>query len=165
MTANEENRRTIIVRDADAGELDLARRLMREYVDSLGLDLSFQGFEEEMAGLPGGYAPPGGALFLAFVDGQAAGCAAVRRLGDGTAEMKRLFVRDAYRGLGLGSALGRATVERARELGYRSIKLDTLSIMTAAIALYRSLGFREVEAYRHNPLDGAKYFELELSGA
>jgi putative acetyltransferase len=153
--------------------------LFREYSASLGVDLSFQNFEQELASLPGDYAPPDGRLFLAVLDDAAvetqdsvsfisstslhvAGCIALRKIDAETCEMKRLYVRPEFRGHGAGRALARAVIEAAREIGHRRMRLDTLPQMTEAQALYRGLGFREIAAYRHNPIVGSRYFELEL---
>lgn len=138
------------------------RALMREYADSLSFDLGFQGFEAELAGLPGPYASPDGALLLAHVDGEPAGCVALRRIEGTTGELKRLFVRPSHRGLGLGRKLTETAIAVARELGYERIRLDTTPEMGAAHELYRSLGFGEIEAYRENPIEGASYLELDL---
>jgi putative acetyltransferase len=139
--------------------------LFREYADWLGIDLSFQGFEAELASLPGKYAPPGGELMLAYAPaGDALGCVAMRAL-DGTAvcEMKRLYVRPAARGLGIGAALVEAIIGRAQELGYAQMKLDTLAGMQQAFALYQRFGFLEVPAYYHNPLPGTVYLGKQLT--
>ena len=132
--------------------------LFREYADSLGVDLSFQGFEEELAALPGGY----DALLVAAVDGEPGGCVGIRPFEDGICEMKRLYLRPAARGTGTGRALAEAAIARARELGYGRMRLDTLPSMTAARELYRSLGFVEIEPYRHNPVSGTAFLELQL---
>src|ERR1700733_8877851 len=123
-------------------DLIFARELTREYRDSLGVDLSFQGFGEELAGLPGDYAPPGGALLLAFLGEECAGCIAVRSLSGDVCEMKRLYVRPRWRGLGIGGRLIEAVLGEARRAGYRAIRLDTLPSMTAARAMYEAHGFR-----------------------
>jgi ribosomal protein S18 acetylase RimI-like enzyme len=138
------------------------RRLFREYADSLDFTLDFQDFDDELAALPGDYAPPRGALFVARVDGDLGGCVGLREFGEGACELKRLFVREAQRGSGLGRRLTDAAIETARELGYVRMRLDTTPSMQAAQALYRSLGFREIASYRPNPIHGATFFELEL---
>jgi putative acetyltransferase len=143
------------------------RVLISEYAAFLGQDLSFQHFQEELAGLPGSYAPPGGALFLASVGTAAggsepAGCVAVRHLAEGTCEMKRLFVRPEYRGFGVGRALAERALAAGRELGYRRMRLDTLAVLNDAVALYKVLGFRRIRPYYHNPLPGAQFWEKRL---
>lgn len=147
---------------ATPGELDAARALFREYADWLGVDLCFQGFDEELATLPGKYAPPDGRLLIARDGADAAGCIALRRFDATSGEVKRLYVRPAARGQGLGGALALQVIEAAREIGYRRLVLDTLEPMTAARSLYRSRGFREIPAYYANPLPGAIYMELRL---
>jgi putative acetyltransferase len=147
---------------SEPGRLAVARELIAEYGASVGVDLSFQAFEHELAELPGAYAPPTGRLLVALVDGEPAGCVALRPLGDEACEMKRLYVRPGFRGLRLGRALAERIVESARELGYRRMLLDTLPSMGAAQGLYRSLGFRETAAYTVNPVPGATFMVLDL---
>lgn len=145
-----------------------ARGLFEEYAAWLGINLCFQNFDKELAELPGEYAPPGGRLFLATQNNQIAGCVALRKIdsenvGDDIAEMKRLYVRPQFRGQGLGRSLTAAVIEAARAIGYRRIRLDTLpGKMDHAIAMYHSLGFKNIAAYYHNPVDGAAFMELEL---
>jgi len=142
-------------------EISHARELFREYAAWLGVNLCFQNFEKELAELPGAYVPPTGRLFLATENEQVAGCVALRKIAEGTGEMKRLYVRPAFRGKGLGRALTEAIVEAAREVGYQRLRLDTLpGRMDGAIAMYRSLGFRDIEKYYDNPYDTAAYMEL-----
>lgn len=153
------------IQHADSPQFaDLVRALFREYSASVKADFCFRGFEEELAALPGEYARPAGRLLLAF-DGNAgdvAGCGAFRRLENDICEMKRLYVRPAYRGKSFGAQLAHALIENAREAGYAGMRLDTMPSMARAIALYRSLGFREIECYRVNPMAGALFFELDL---
>jgi ribosomal protein S18 acetylase RimI-like enzyme len=144
------------IRDADA---ETARTLFREYAEGLGIDLGFQDFDRELAELPGDY----DRILLAEADGKTAGCVAIRPLGDDACEMKRLYVRDAYRGLGIGRMLAQAAIEAARELGYAHMRLDTLPSMQEAIPLYESLGFRDIEPYRFNPIAGTRFLELRLA--
>ena len=152
-----------IKRAETADEIHEIRRLFREYEAYLGVDLCFQGFEEELAGLPGKYAPPSGILLLAFAEGEAAGCVALRESGAGVCEMKRLFVRPGSRGTGLGRLLANEVIDAARELGYSLMRLDTLDRLTEAMQLYESLGFRKTEPYYMNPLPGVVYWELDLN--
>jgi len=157
--------RAMPVRRADPTlDLTTVRVLFREYAQSLGFALDFQGFESELATLPGEYAEPGGTILLAHSpEGEPWGVVALRPLDDdGACEMKRMYVRPEARGQGLGRILGEAIVAAARERGYRAMRLDTIDTMTAAIELYRSLGFHEIGAYRFNPLPGALYFEAAL---
>lgn len=137
------------------------RSLFEEYADSLGVDLGFQDFERELAELPGDYAPPRGRLLLALAP-EPAGCVALRPFEPGVCEMKRLYVRPAYRGTGLGKLLAERIIEAGRKAGYERMRLDTLPTMGAARALYRSFGFAEIAAYRPNPIHGTTYFELAL---
>ena len=144
-------------------EVAAARELFVEYSDRLGINLCFQNFEKELAELPGAYAPPDGRLLLARHEGTLAGCVSLRKIGDGVCEMKRLFVRPPGRGKGIGRALAEKIIQEAREIGYRQMRLDTLPTkMSEAIKMYRSLGFREIEAYYHNPVEGALFMELAL---
>lgn len=143
-------------------EVAEARNLFMEYAEALGIDLCFQNFEQELASLPGAYSPPDGRLLLAKVETDVAGCVALRKIGDGLCEMKRLYVRPAFRGQRVGLELAHAVIREARTIGYRSMLLDTLPVMKDAIRLYRSLGFREIEPYYPNPVEGALFMELEL---
>ena len=146
----------------DMSESEEVRALLREYAAALPFELDFQDFDRELAGLPGAYTPPRGALLLARVDGEAAGCVALRPLAENACELKRLFVRPAARGLGLGRRLTTAIVSEARRLGYARMRLDTTPGMEAAQALYAELGFVETAPYRHNPVPGTRFLELEL---
>ncbi len=147
-------------------ELDAAREIFREYAEGLGVDLCFQQFDAELAGLPGDYAAPRGALLLASVDGLVAGCCALRPLEGSdypdACEMKRLYVRKAFRGLGLGRLLAEAVLDAARQAGYACVLLDTLDDMEAARALYQDLGFEDIPPYYHNPIAGAHYLKAQL---
>jgi len=137
--------------------------MFREYSGLVSEALCFQGFDQELAALPGDYSAPGGVLLVARDDGDAAGCVALRRLDADSGEMKRMYVRDAYRGSGLGRRLALAVIAEARSRGYRRLLLDTLPKLTTAIALYRDLGFREVPPYLAAPTPGAVCFELDLN--
>jgi ribosomal protein S18 acetylase RimI-like enzyme len=155
---------TIVDATGAVDEVLMVRCLFEEYAASLGIDLCFQGFEQELAGLPGSYAPPQGRLLLAREDGQMAGCIALRPLEPGTCEMKRLFVRPAFRTHGIGRVLVDRLIQEARRAGYRQMRLDTLPSMATALALYRRLGFREIAPYYKNPVEGAVFLELALEG-
>jgi ribosomal protein S18 acetylase RimI-like enzyme len=151
---------------ASPESLDATREIFREYAANLDIDLCFQGFEQELAGLPGEYAPPHGALLLAYVDGELAACGAMRPI-EGTdyanaCEMKRLYVRRAFRRFGLGRILAQALIDHAIEAGHSVMLLDTLDEMEAARSLYESLGFEEIPPYYYNPIPGAHYLKCEL---
>ena len=155
--------RTEIIRAQSPEDIEHARELFREYAAWLEIDLCFQNFEKELAELPGEYAPPTGRLFLATKDTGIAGCVALRKIGHGVCEIKRLFVRAEFRGQGLGRQLAEAMVREAKQIGYERMRLDTLPPkMNDAMALYRSLGFVEIEPYYDNPVPGAKFMELSL---
>jgi len=153
-----------IINAASENDLSAAAGLFREYEEWLGLDLCFQGFEAELADLPGNYAAPDGRLFLAYHNGALAGCAALKRLDDSAVcEMKRVYVRDGHRGHKIGIALIEQLISAAREIGYRKLRLDTFPPkMGRAVELYRSLGFREIPAYYDNPYDDVLFMELSL---
>jgi ribosomal protein S18 acetylase RimI-like enzyme len=138
------------------------RRLFQQYADALEFDLEFQGFSRELATLPGEYAPPKGCILLAESADEYIGCAALRPLGENMCEMKRLYVVSGYRNRKIGRALAETIIDQARAIGYRRMRLDTIESMTAAQALYHSLGFRLIKPYRYNPIDRASYFELQL---
>lgn len=155
-----------IVHCENANDMTAVRRIFQEYARALSVDLCFQNFELELLNLPGDYSAPRGALLTAFVNSQLAGCCALRPLDTvdyaSACEMKRLFVRPEYRGLGLGRQLVEATLDCARRVGYDAILLDTLSDMEAARALYEDLGFEEIPPYYHNPIPGAHYLKAQL---
>ncbi len=153
-------RRPVDIAPADLEDLPEVVELFREYEAFLPFDLSFQHFQREAESLPGRYAPPTGRLLVARCDGRAVGCVALRQIGDGLCEMKRLFVQPAFQGQGLGRALAQAIVERAREIGYKRMWLDT--VMDPAKNLYRSLGFTEIPPYQEVPIDGVVFMELKL---
>ena len=148
------------------GQLDDARTIFREYAASLDIDLCFQNFEAELAALPGEYAAPSGHLVLAYVDGALAGCGALRGLPEvdyaNACEMKRLYVRPAFRKFGLGRTLAQALIDEAQRVGYSAMLLDTLDDMEAARELYASLGFEEIPPYYFNPIPGAHYLKADL---
>ena len=150
----------------DAADLDATQLIFREYAAGLGIDLCFQDFDAELAALPGDYAAPRGVLLLAWVDGVLAGCCALRPLDScdyaNAAEMKRLYVRPAFRGLGLGRQLAQSILDAAQLNGYDSVLLDTLNDMEIARAMYEDLGFKEIPPYYHNPLAGAHYLKVDL---
>lgn len=146
-----------------APDLEAVRSLFQEYADSLGVDLNYQGFDREVRDLPGDYAPPMGTLLLARNNHEIVGCVGVRALDERTAEMKRLYVRPAGRGLGLGRTLAEAAINFARAAGYERMRLDTLPQMQRAQELYRALGFVTIEPYRYSAVPGTVFLELELS--
>ncbi len=160
-----------IIRPAEsAADLAEIRRLLREYEAETGTDLCFQNFKEELAGLPGSYAPPSGRLLIAMAEGRSsdaetrpAGCVALRPLDPEICEMKRLFLRADFRGTGLGRRLAMAIVAEARAIGYQKMRLDTLPQQADAHRLYASLGFREIGPYRPNPIAGSRFLELDLA--
>lgn len=141
-----------------ASDMDEVRAIFREYAASLGVDLSFQDFEHELEALPDYYV----VIVMAREDGQLAGCVALRHLDDDVCEMKRLYVRPAFRGRDLGRTLANHVIEEARKRGYKTMRLDTLPSMRTAMSLYESLGFRDVDAYRFNPIEGSRFLELTL---
>jgi len=150
-------------------QIEAARSLIREYAQSLGVDLCFQNIEEELASLPGEYAAPRGALFMAVIEGKPAGCVALRALDSAdypnAAEMKRLYVRKRFRGSGLGREMAQAVLDAARDAGYSCVLLDTLDDMEAARGLYEDIGFHEVPPYYHNPIAGAHYLKCDLDAS
>ena len=148
------------VQVANDGDIAEIRRLFQEYAVWVGVDLSFQNFDRELAELPGDYAPPSGVLLVARVDGRVAGCVAAHQWQPGVCEMKRLFVRDEFRGAGCGRALVESVIAWARDAGYRRILLDTLPVMEQAQRMYARMGFQEVAPYRLNPVPGARFLEL-----
>jgi len=156
----------ITIRKA-SGENDIrmVRGLFEQYAASLGFDLDFQDFESELNDLPGEYAPPAGRVLVAELPephGKLAGCVALRPLSEDVCEMKRLYVVPRFRGATVGQGLARAVIREARQIGYRAMRLDTVASMKKANALYASLGFQRISPYRHNPLDDAEFFELNL---
>ncbi len=155
-----------LTQPTDPETLAIVRELFLEYSNSLGVNLEFQDFANELATLPGDYAEPRGAILVAWVDGAVAGCCALRPLDScdypNAAEMKRLYVRKVFRGFGLGQQLAEATLDAARRAGYASVLLDTLDEMESARALYANLGFEEIPPYYHNPLPGSHYFKVDI---
>ena len=152
-----------IIQAETSADLQHVRELFAEYVEWLEINLCFQNYEKELAELPGDYAPPTGRLLIAYEDQEVAGCIALRNLGDGVCEMKRLYVRPAFRGERLGWKLVELVLDEARKIGYERIRLDTLpGKMDRAIAMYRTLGFKDIDPYYHNPVTGAAFMELVL---
>ena len=144
-------------------QVAVVRELFREYADAIGVDLEYQGFTAELEALPSPYTPPYGTLLIAKINGDTAGCVALRRLNDETGEMKRLYVRPAFRSWGLGKYLIEAAIQAARRAGYTALRLDTLPSMAAAQGLYRKLGFTEIPAYSSGYLPGTRFYELKLA--
>jgi putative acetyltransferase len=143
--------------------IEEARSIIREYANSPGVDLCLENFDQEMASFLNEYSSPaGGALLLAQDEGKIAGCVAIRRISDGVCEMKRLYVRPANRGKGIGRLLAESILERARNLGHKRVRLETLPSMREAISMYKTMGFKPIEPYRENPVQGALYLELTL---
>lgn len=156
-------KRFAIMQAESSEQVARIRELFLEYAGSLGFSLCFQGFDRELAELPGDYAPPDGRLLLAECESVTAGCVALHKLDRGICEMKRLYLRPQFRGKGLGRALAESVIAEARSIGYQNMRLDTVEpVMKDAVALYRQLGFEEIEPYRPNPIAGAMYMELKL---
>ncbi len=148
--------------EATIEDTDNIRALFREYQQWLGVDLCFQGFEEELTTLPGKYAPPDGAILLAVENDEIIGCVAIRPITEQQAELKRLYLRSAYQGQGIGKQLFHKAMSRAKTIGYQSVVLDTLPTMQSALYLYQAYGFREIEGYYHNPHPGTKYYRYDF---
>jgi len=146
-----------------AEDIETVRSLFLEYASSLNFDLCFQNFSEELKNLPGDYSPPSGSLLLANYEGEPAGCIALRRIDDRTCEMKRLYVKDIFRGKNIGKLLVDKIILEAKIIGYDKMRLDTTSTMRSAQKLYRSAGFYEIDPYYPNPLEGVLYMELKLA--
>jgi len=156
-----------IAQAVTARNIELVRGLLEEYgawgvAEGIAFPEEYKAFQEQLSNLPDGFAPPDGRLLVAIYQGRAAGCVALRKLSDGVCEMKRLYVRTKFRRLGIGKALAQAIIEQARGIGYACMRLDTVASMKAARALYIALGFKEIEPYRYNPLEGAVFMELSL---
>jgi putative acetyltransferase len=153
-----------LIQATTAEDIQEARQLFEEYASWVEISLCFQNFDRELAELPGYYAPPSGRLFLAVDDDDVMGCVALRKIGERIGEMKRLYVRPEFRGRGLGRTLTQKLIAEAKQIGYESLRLDTLpGKMDQAIAMYRSLGFHEIAPYYRNPVEGATFMELILS--
>lgn len=142
--------------------LEEIKQLFREYANSLEIDLCFQDFEQELQSLPGKYSEPDGRIYIALFEDKVAGCIALRRFDQNSAELKRLFIRNGFRGLGISKRLIQRVIQDALDVGYQSILLDTLDTMKPAISLYTAFGFKEIESYYDNPIEGAKYYKLDL---
>jgi ribosomal protein S18 acetylase RimI-like enzyme len=148
-----------IEREEDLNEV---KKLFGDYASSLEISLDFQDFDQELFRLPGDYSPPDGSILVASWEEEVAGCVALRKFANGICEMKRLYTKPQFRGLGIGRALSEAIIARARRIGYERMRLDTLPSMETARGLYASLGFKEIEPYRYNPIEGAHFMELML---
>jgi len=151
-----------IIKVESKSEVEITRELFLEYAQSLDFHLCFQDFEREVTELPGEYAPASGSLLLLMSEGKAAGCVALRKIDRKVCEMKRLYVRPEFRGMGFGKKLTLTVIDEAKKMGYRFIRLDTVPSMKEAIKLYQFLGFKEIKPYRKNPIEGAIFMELEL---
>jgi ribosomal protein S18 acetylase RimI-like enzyme len=151
-----------IIKAETTEHINYVRELFIEYGNSLSFNLCFQNFEEELKNLPGAYGPPAGSILLAIVGEKIAGCVALRKIDDSLCEMKRLYAKPAFRGKGIGRHLAEAIIEEAKKIGYKAMRLDTVSTMKEAISLYKTLGFQEIDSYRYNPVEGVKYMELNL---
>lgn len=152
-----------IIEVSSKNSIEYARELFIEYADHLGIDLEFQNFDNEVKMLPKDYAPPNGCILLAFFKNELAGCVALRLYKDKICEMKRLYVRQTYRGKGIGKILSKRIIEKAKISSFTHMRLDTFPYMKEAITIYLSLGFKEIKPYRYNPFEDAKFFELELN--
>jgi ribosomal protein S18 acetylase RimI-like enzyme len=161
---NDDNKQTMtrIIHAQTGDHYQWVRRLFQQYADSLGFDLEFQSFNQELANLPGDYSTPQGCILMAVSTAEFVGCVALRPLEDRICEMKRLFVLPGFRGRKIGRTLARGIIDEARTRGYERMRLDTIESMTEAKQLYRSLGFRPIKPYRYNPLDNPTYFEMDL---
>ncbi|MFX1328328.1 MAG: GNAT family N-acetyltransferase [Promethearchaeota archaeon] len=153
----------LVIKQATSEEhINLIRELFMEYANCLDFDLDFQDFEEELKKLPGDYAPPDGCILLAFYNDELAGCVGLRKFEDEKCEMKRLYVRPKFRKKNIGKILSKEIIQKSKQIGYKYMRLDTLPFMKDAIKLYIALGFKEIPAYRYNPFENAKFFELKL---
>ena len=151
-----------IIKVVSKEHINIIRELFQEYADSLGFSLDFQNFDKELNSLPGDYAAPEGCLLLAYTGNQVVGCVGLRKISEGICEMKRMYLREEYRGKGIGKKLANRIIQEARQIGYKRMRLDTISTMVEAIHLYKSMGFKEIEQYYYNPIEGTKYMELKL---
>lgn len=153
--------RIVQVKEKDES-IENIKELFKEYASSLGFDLSFQDFEEELSNLPGDYSAPQGCLLIAIHNDKISGCVSLRAIDDNICEMKRLYVKPEFRGFGIGKKLALAIIEKGKDLGYKYMRLDTIEFMEQAIKLYERLGFYDIEAYRYNPIKGTRFMELNL---